>query len=259
MSIKNRCYGCMEEKLSPGKCLVCGWESSDAPVSIMHLSPGTVLQEKYLIGRAIGQGGFGITYIAWDLNLNMKLAIKEFFPRSLAHRSSNQKNVNTIKNTHADSFIYGLDKFLTEAQILARFNEHPNIISVRDYFRANGTAYLVMNYVEGISLEELLLNYKDGLSVKQAVNIMAPIMDALKELHAVNLLHRDISPDNILINKKGQVILADFGAARQSVGDQKHGLSVVVKPAMLRKSSIAVTVSRGRGQIFMLLLLQCTT
>lgn len=211
-------------------CPNCGWTIDNKPESNLHLSPGSVLQNKYLIGKVIGQGGFGITYIAWDLNLNLKLAIKEFLPVSMAHRAADRSTVSIINITYAEYFNYGLDKFLTEARMLARFNDHPNIVSVRDYFRANETAYLVMNYIDGITLEELMSGNSQGLSMKQAIGIMTPIMDALKELHKIELLHRDISPSNILINKNGQVILADFGAARQSIGGQGQGLSVVVKP-----------------------------
>lgn len=144
----------------PGKkgevkfCPHCGYIEDAAPESALHLPPGTVLQDKYLIGRAFGPGGFGIICLAYDLNLNIKRAIKEYLPQELAYRTGGQSEVSIYKKSLTENFNYGLEKFLEEARTLDRFNEHLNIVSVRDFFKANGTAYLVMIYIEGLNLKD---------------------------------------------------------------------------------------------------------
>lgn len=231
MEFSNICMGCMAEKGDLTQCPSCGWVEGSEPESPQHLKPGTLLQGKYLVGRALGQGGFGITYLGWDVNLKMRLAIKEYLPQDLASRTPGhtQVSVYTSQN-YRDQFEYGLEKFLQEAQTLAQFEGHPNIVSVRDFFRENDTAYLVMSYVEGITLKEHLALSGNILPVDRALAIIMPVLDALVAVHEVGILHRDISPDNVFINRKGQVILIDFGAARQSIGEKGHSLSVILKP-----------------------------
>jgi len=224
--------GCMQEKTDAGllKCPDCGYVEGTEPSSPLFLPPRTILEGKYLIGRVLGQGGFGITYLAWDLNLNVKLAIKEYFPQDLASRAAGHSQVSAYSGSMGSQYEYGLDKFLQEARTLAQFEGHPNIVSVRDYFKANGTAYFVMSYVEGITLQKHLANSGGKLPVDRALGIIMPVLDALKEVHAVNILHRDISPDNIFINHRGQIILIDFGAARQAIGEKGRSLSIILKP-----------------------------
>jgi len=230
MEIINRCCGCMREMSFKEQCHYCGWTEVNLPESALHLRPGTVLQDKYLIGRALGQGGFGITYLAWDLNLNIKLAIKEFMPQNLATRVSGNDRVITFKHTLSDQFHYGLDKFLQEARTLAQFIELPNVVAVRDYFLANGTAYLVMSYIDGLTLREYLDLVKNPVTYAEALNMFLPLMGALSVMHDRGLLHRDISPDNILIDGRGNLTLIDFGSARQAIGGGQDNLSVVMKP-----------------------------
>ncbi len=200
-----------------------------SPASALHLPPGIVLQDKYLLGRALGQGGFGITYIAWDITLDLKLAIKEYFPFGLVSRSTNQQKMEMPTGERKEQYDYGLKRYLEEAKTLARFNEHPKIVTVRDYFEANNTAYLVMNYHEGVTLQSYLGKKGGKISVEQALKIFMPVLDALKEVHATGILHRDISPDNLLIDSNGRVILIDFGAARQAMGEKSKSLSVIMK------------------------------
>ncbi len=229
MNPENLCLGCMEETSPAPTCDGCGYKKDTAPESLLHLSPGQVLNGKYLLGRVLGHGGFGITYLAYDLTLNLKLAIKEYLPQQLAYRTGEDPAVSFYKSSIAEEFKYGLDRFLEEAQTLARFNEHPNIVSVRDYFEANNTAYLVMNYLEGVTLHSYLESKGGKVPVEQALSIFLPVLDALKEVHAAGILHRDISPDNLLIDKNGRVILIDFGAARQAMGEKSKSLSVIMK------------------------------
>jgi serine/threonine protein kinase len=226
----NLCPGCMENKGAAKTCPYCGLPAGAGPESALHLPPGTILQDKYLLGRALGQGGFGITYLAWDLNLNLKLAIKEYLPLDMASRASGQTEISVYKKEFAGSFQYGLEKYLEEARTLARFAGHPSIVWVRDFFKANGTAYIVMEYIEGVTLKGYLQDKQEPLPFEQAMTIFMPVIDALKEVHAEGILHRDISPDNLLISKRGRVVLIDFGAARQAIGEQSRSLSVIMKP-----------------------------
>lgn len=231
MELNNICMGCMEEKTDQSaKCPSCGFVEGTVPDSPLFLPPRTILEGKYLIGKVLGQGGFGITYLAWDINLNIKLAIKEYFPQELATRAAGHSEVSAYSGSMGSQYEYGLDKFLKEARTLAQFEAHPNIVSVRDYFEANGTAYFVMNYIEGVTVKDYLRSVGGKLPVEQAQAIMMPVLDALKEVHAVNILHRDISPDNIFITPKGQIIIVDFGAARQSIGEKGRSLSIILKP-----------------------------
>ncbi len=219
----------MEEKDEQSACHACGYSADTGPESLLHLPPGTVLQGKYLIGRVLGQGGFGITYLAYDTTLNIKLAIKEYLPQYLATRATGQNEVSVIKSSLLNDFKYGLSKFLEEARTLARFIEHPNVVSVRDFFEANGTAYLVMGYVEGLTFQKYLENKGGIVDVEQALQIFMPVLDALKDVHTTGILHRDISPENLLIDTTGRVVLVDFGAARQAMGVQSKSLSVIMK------------------------------
>ncbi len=230
MELQHLCMGCMAEKGSVERCPHCGWVEGTRPESPLHLPPRTILNEKYLLGRVLGQGGFGITYLGWDLNLNLKLAIKEYLPQELASRAMGHSQVAAYTGTVSGEFEYGLDKFLQEARTLAQFDDHPNIVSVRDFFRANGTAYLVMSYLDGMDLKEYIAGQGDRLPFDRAISLIMPVLDALKEVHAVNILHRDVSPDNIFIKQNGQVILIDFGAARQAVSAKGHSLSIILKP-----------------------------
>ncbi len=229
MNTTNLCLGCMEERGLELTCLHCGYKADVKPESLLHLPPGFVLQDKYLLGRVLGQGGFGITYLAWDLTLNIKLAIKEYLPQQLVTRTAGSYTVTVYKPALTEDFNYGLTRFLEEARTLARFIEHPNVVSVRDYFEDNGTAYLVMSYYEGLTLQSYLANKGGTIPVEQALSIFMPVLDALREVHASGILHRDISPDNLLIDVRGRVIVIDFGAARQAVREKSMAMSVILK------------------------------
>ncbi|HWP97499.1 MAG TPA: protein kinase [Syntrophomonadaceae bacterium] len=230
MEINHLCLGCMSDKGENAICPYCGWVEGSDPESGQHLPVGTVLQKKYLLGRVLGQGGFGITYLAWDLDLNIKLAIKEYLPRDFATRTLGETQVSIYPGDATTYFAEGREKFLEEARTLARFDDHPNIVSVRDFFRENQTAYFVMTYIEGMTLKEYLKQQGNSLDFSTSLAIMMPVMDALKEVHSIGILHRDISPDNIFLTDKGVVKLLDFGAARQALGEHSKSLSVILKP-----------------------------
>lgn len=224
------CFGCMENKGDAHVCPSCGWAEGTEKEAPQHLSPGTVLQDKYLLGKVLGHGGFGITYLAWDLNLEMKLAVKEYMPRDFATRSPEHTIVSVFTGQLQSHFEHGLKKFLDEAKTLAQFSNHPGIVGVRDFFRDNGTAYLVMYYVEGIDFKKYLEMQGGKIPYQTALAIMMPVLDALREVHRTGTLHRDISPDNIFITTEGQVKILDFGAARHAMNEFNKSISVILKP-----------------------------
>ncbi len=230
MDLEERCRSCFEEIGDLSECPFCGYYEGQEPKSPAFLKPGLILENKYLIGGALGQGGFGITYLSWDINLNIKLAIKEYFPQDLATRAQGATEISAYSGSLGGDYEYGLEKFLQEARTLARFENHPNVVSIRDFFKANGTAYFVMYYVEGITLKDYLKQSGGIVTYNEARKLIIPVLDALREVHMADILHRDISPDNIFINKKGQVILLDFGAARQALGGKGKNLSIILKP-----------------------------
>ncbi len=230
MEARDLCMGCMEEKGNSQACDNCGWEEGTCASSHMHLPPGTILNRKYVIGRALGQGGFGITYLARDLYLDRKLAIKEFFPRDLVRRDHDSHAVVVHDAEMQEQYDYGMEKFLEEGRTLAKFEEHPNIVSAQDFFKEYQTAYLVMNYIQGIALNDYLKEKGQPLAFDEALPIMMPVLDALNAVHEAGLLHRDISPDNIFISLGARVMILDFGAARHAMTQQKKNYSIILKP-----------------------------
>lgn len=196
------------------------------------LKPGTVLNQKYTINGVLGEGGFGITYLAWDNNMQIRIAIKEFYPASLVARdtsSENQTQVYTITQSHSGEFHQGLERFVREASTLAQFFNLPGIVSVKDFFYENGTAYIVMEYIEGITLKEYLKQRGGVLSVEETLALMKPVIESLAVIHRHKLLHRDISPDNLMITGDHQVKLIDFGSARYFDSQSDKSMTVVLK------------------------------
>ncbi|HOD28283.1 MAG TPA: serine/threonine-protein kinase [Syntrophales bacterium] len=196
----------------------------------LYLPVGHLLNSRYTIGKVLGVGGFGIVYIAWDSNLDIRVAIKEFLPKEYAARSSNHISLTPYTGSaHAD-FSLGIEKFLDEAKALARFQDHPGIVTVHESFRANNTAYMVMQYLDGITLKEYLKRQPgEKIAFNVAVKAMTPIMDALREVHKAGFVHRDISPDNIFLTTQNQVKLLDFGSARYAIGEHSKSLTSVLK------------------------------
>ncbi len=230
VDVDDLCMGCMEPRSGAPICPACGYHEGNGPENPVHLPPRTVLKDYYIIGRALGHGGFGIAYLAWDANLQMKIAVKEFFPGDYATRGVDRSTVTPYSGDSRENFEYGLTKFLEEGRAVARFNDHPGIVPMLNFFRDNGTGYLVMQYVPGMSLKQYL-ELKEGrrISWDEAIAIAMPVMDTLRTVHEVGLLHRDISPDNIYISNTKRVKLLDFGAARLALGDRSKSLSVILK------------------------------
>lgn len=193
------------------------------------LRPNTKLNDRYMIKSVLGEGGFGITYLARDELFDEEVAIKEFFPQGIVTRNyefGNDVTVTYVKQKK--DYDNGRRRFLSEAKVMAKFNKNPGIVSVIDFFQANNTAYIVMKYLEGINLKDYL-RQNGSLAADEILELMSPVIEALDAVHSNGLIHRDISPDNIMLLTDGGVKLMDFGAARDYTEFGNKSLSVVLK------------------------------
>ena len=208
-------------------CPVCG--GSMNVVNEPHQLPvNSILNGRYIIGRTLGAGGFGITYVGYDLKLNSKVAIKEYYMSGGVSRTRSLTVVPTDKTNEAP-FNKGKERFLDEAKVLAQFIDEPNIVNVHDYFEENGTAYIVMEFLDGEDLTHYARKH-GRLSFDEVLALLEPAMMALDKVHKKGLIHRDISPSNLMLLKDGRVKVLDFGTARtQSVLGEKS-LSIMLKP-----------------------------
>lgn len=227
--MKTLCLGCMNEYEGEFEvCPYCGYVQGTPPKKAFHITPGVVLKKRYLVGRVLGFGGFGITYIGFDTVLQKKVAIKEYFPSEFATRMPNQTKVIVYAGEKQEQFHAGMKKSLEEAQRLAEFQQTPGITWIQDFFEENNTAYIVMELLEGETLKDKL--QRDGvMKVEEALPIILAVISALKAVHAKGIIHRDIAPDNIFLLKNGEVKLLDFGAARQVTTTHSKSLTVILK------------------------------
>lgn len=227
ISGKSLCENCFSE-ITSEPCPVCGYSPQDHISDPTVLSSGSVLQGRYAVGRVIGKGGFGVTYLAYDIKHDEKIAVKEYYPYGIALRNPESTIVSVSTEEAADIFKSGAEKFYDEARLVAAFNGNPSIVSVYDFFYENDTVYYTMEYLEGQTLKDYV--EKNGvITSEQAVYIAEKISSALMTAHSANILHRDVSPDNIMICSDGKVKLLDFGAARQVVANASQSLSVILK------------------------------
>jgi hypothetical protein len=190
--------------------------------------PSGFVLGKYRLDSVLGQGGFGITYKAWDTSLNRAVAIKEYLPADVAIRIDGT-TVTARSRNDTDHFQWGLQRFLEEARALARFEDAPSIVRVHDYLQAHGTAYMVMALIDGTPLQAIFRR-EAPLSETRLKAIALPLLAGLQHVHQSGFLHRDIKPSNILIRGDGQPVLIDFGAARQSLGERSHSLTSIFTP-----------------------------
>jgi serine/threonine protein kinase len=185
--------------------------------------------QTYLIEQVLGHGGFGITYLAHDEQLDRKVVIKEYMPADLATRKPNSVVVPRSAEGKVN-YDWGLERFLNEARTLARFRRHPSIVQVLTLFEAKGTAYIVMPYEEGHSLDVHLTTCGGTLPAEELKALAKPLLDGLEAVHSENLLHRDIKPSNIFLRRDGSPMLLDFGTARQDVGSRTRTLVAILTP-----------------------------
>lgn len=225
--MSNYCYTCMNEIPEGNFCPHCHKENVPDNV-VYRLTPGTVLDGKYLIGNCLGEGGFGITYIGRDLTLDIKIAVKEYFPNGYVNRNNTvESTVTATTEGQKQFFNKGKERFLEEARKVAKFLGEPGIVGIREYFEANGTAYIIMEYLEGENLA-VYIKHHGVFPPEKIFRLMLPITQSLKRVHNTGLIHRDISPDNIMYLSNGNLKLMDFGSARYFTNEQKE-MSVLLK------------------------------
>ncbi|MDO4274210.1 MAG: protein kinase, partial [Eubacteriales bacterium] len=224
------CLGCMEEiQDNVTICPYCGYKE-DTPVDeAYYLSGGTLLAQRYIVGKVLGYGGFGITYIGWDVLLKRKVAIKEYFPSDFVTRGVESTKITIYSGDAYTQFQAGLTRFISEAKSLAQFNHTDGIVHIYDCIQENGTGYIIMEFLNGQTIKEIL-KFKNKYSYEEAEAVILHVLDALEEVHKTGIIHRDIAPDNLFITKDGEIKLIDFGAARYAASSKSKSLSVILKP-----------------------------
>lgn len=236
--MQRRCLNCFNlfdivysDKEESEVCPYCGYCEGTPPKELYHLYPGVGLyNNRYVIGTCIGFGGFGITYKAWDNVLETVVAVKEYYPTGLVQRVPGKPQVIIYTGESKEEYMQGLERFLDEAKNMAKFVDNPNIVHVDAFFEENNTAYLVMEYLPGMTLKSYLKSKGGRISCEEVIPIADAVITALKEIHAGGIIHRDISPDNIMLCNDGRIKLLDFGAARFSDTDQERTRSIILKP-----------------------------
>ena len=229
MILEGLCKNCFNEIGDAKACPICGYDGTSLDNTDV-LQPGTILNGKYIVGKMLGQGGFGITYYAIDMNGAMKYAIKEYYPYGMCSRDTKSSKIDVLTGETNSNYKYGLQRFIVEAKALATFSKVKEIVNVISYFEENNTAYFVMEYIEGVTLRKFLDKEPEHkISWERARGIILPVMVALEALHSREMIHRDIAPDNIIITSNNNVKLLDFGNARYSVTERSLSLTVAFK------------------------------
>lgn len=236
--MQRRCLNCFNlfdivysDKEEREVCPYCGYCEGTPPKELYHLYPGVGLyNNRYVIGTCIGFGGFGITYKAWDNVLETVVAVKEYYPTGLVQRVPGKPQVIIYTGESKEEYMQGLERFLDEAKNMAKFVDNPNIVHVDAFFEENNTAYLVMEYLPGMTLKSYLKSKGGRIGCEEVIPIADAVITALKEIHAGGIIHRDISPDNIMLCNDGRIKLLDFGAVRFSDADQERTRSIILKP-----------------------------
>lgn len=209
-------------------CPHCGFARGTAAAEPHHMQPETILHKKYIVGKVLGFGGFGVTYIGWDAMLNTKVAIKEYLPSEFATRIPGHTEVSVYEGQSRGFFDSGLHSFIEEAQRLAKFSSDDGIVRIYDTFTENNTAYIVMEYLDGETIASKLKR-NGPMPYEVAMQVIGPVLTTLSKVHQIGIIHRDISPDNILVTSDGKVKILDFGSARYATAYNSKSLSVIVK------------------------------
>ena len=222
--MERRCPYCMSPVQPGSPCPACGRDWEGYQSASHHLPPGSLLQERYQLGRALGEGGFGITYLGWDTVLKRKVAVKEYFPTFLVSREvSLTLDVTCHTSGNQPTYEKGREQFLREAKTMARLDSIPEIVQVLDHFPEHNTAYIVMEFLEGRTLKEVVAQ-SGPIPADTMLALLEPVLRAMEAMHQAGVIHRDISPDNLMELKDGTVKLMDFGCAR----DFQSGLTETI-------------------------------
>lgn len=231
MTKNNICPNCFKQTGGATVCPHCGHDQAKDRKYAGVLPTFTALNGRYIIGRVLGRGGFGITYIALDAKQKKRCAVKEYMPTEYASRREDTLEVIPNSDDKAKYvFAHGREKFIEEAKTLIQLRNNPNVVDIIDFFKQNNTGYLVMEYLDGENLREMARSSGGTLPPDFAQMVFLTLASALMEVHRLNILHRDISPENIVFTRDGRVKLIDFGAARNFVSTQNKGMSILLKP-----------------------------
>lgn len=242
------CLGCLRQiSLQDSVCPYCGFDPRKV-VNPRYLQVGTLLHDRYTIGKVIGEGGFGITYVGVDTAKNTPVAIKEYFLSGVAGRDTSTGRSNNIfvyDGTNGRRFEEGLCRFAKEGRILSRLEKVEHVVKVFDYFEENSTGYIVMEYVPGKTVRQRV--EREGVFSKiEMFEVIQPLLEDLMVIHKKGLLHRDISPDNIILRPDGMVKLIDFGAARRALSEREEDKSVTI---MIRRQYTPKEQYLSRGNL----------
>ena len=225
------CPYCMHHLKEDGSCPYCGNIAAGYQPASHHLPPGGILKGRYVIGRVLGEGGFGITYLGMDTNLERRVAVKEYFPTCLVSRETSLSLCVTCYTQNCrDTYEKGRSQFLKEARTMARLENIPEIVHVLDHFQENNTAYIVMEFLEGETLKDRTARL-GRIPSGELLELLRPVMGAMEAMHQAGIIHRDISPDNLMCLPGGKVKLMDFGCAKEIQGQPtqtvtlKHGFA----------------------------------
>ena len=242
----DNCLNCFMPISGEIICPSCGYDHSKGKKYSGVLSPFTLLNNRYLTGRVLGKGGFGVTYIAKDIMTNTICAIKEYMPSEYSTRSMGTLNIVPFSDDKARYvFNHGREKFVEEAKTLLKLRNDPIVVDILDYFTENNTAYLVMEYLDGQDLRKMARNNGGKLDPEFAKMVFVTIASSLMEIHRKNILHRDLSPENIIVTTNGRIKLIDFGAARNFVSTQNKGMSILLKPGFAPPEQYNAKGSQG--------------
>ena len=243
-----RCKSCLQEH-EEAVCPHCGYPERSSNEK-HQLPEGTMLRSRYQIGRVLGQGGFGITYIAWDTLMQRPVAVKEFFPNGMVYRRSEVSlRVDCITDRAIPHYERNRERFLREASALVKFQDIPEVVSIHDFLEENNTAYIVMEYVRGVDLAKYIRMKGGKLSPQETFRILKPVMDALAKVHKGGIIHRDISPDNIILDPLGGAKILDFGAVRSVEDpDTEKGLNKSTE-AILKQGFAPLEQYNSRGSL----------
>ena len=222
------CMNCFSVKGQYEVCPYCGYVEGTPPEHPQYLTPGTILANHFIVGTAIDMGGFGITYRCYDTTLGIAVAVKEFFPAGLVNRAPGESVVGLLSGDKQQQYRVELKRFLMEAQSIAQFGKAKDIVNVYAFFEENNTAYIIMEYIDGVLLKDYL--EKQGKMEPQvALHIIDLITNAVKKIHSKGIIHRDISPDNIFISSEDAIKVFDFGAAQLNDSTEGKNCEKVIK------------------------------
>lgn len=243
----NRCYHCFKTLPDRGAdaCPYCGtplkrieWDTR------RYLKPGTLLQNKFFVGNAIGKGGFGNTYVGWNEVLQCKVAIKEYFPTNLTARGTDGVTVTVTAGDTQGYFRSGLEQFLEEARNVASLQDVKGVVQIYSFFEENGTGYIIMEFLEGMDVKQILQGRGNRVNYEWARRVILTVLHTLREVHNRGILHRDIAPDNIFVTNEGVIKLIDFGAAKSAAaGDRQR--AIVLKSGYAPIEQYTRTMEQG--------------